>query len=123
MGFIFGYYFLLIVSVLRRDVCVSMDTGTVYIYISDTIWITCDILTANASFCVHVIKSKICHLTWAITFREVWEETMGDSGSFWVALCNMLKPALANLAYVHVKCFVFVFVLIDVYNVSCKVFF
>ena len=32
MGFIFGYYFLLIVSIPRRDVCVTMD-ASIYLYI------------------------------------------------------------------------------------------
>ena len=39
-------------------------------------------------------------MTWAVTFREAWEETMGDQGCYWVVFCNMLKPALGNLAYV-----------------------
>jgi hypothetical protein len=38
-------------------------------------------------------------MTWTVTFREAWEETMGSEGAVWVALCNTLKPALGNLGY------------------------
>jgi amino acid permease len=38
-------------------------------------------------------------MTGSVTFREYWEETMGESGAVIVALVNTLKPALGNLAY------------------------
>lgn len=48
-----------------------------------------------------LLIGKTCQMTWALTYKDVWEETMGpDNGAYWVALSNMLKPALANLAYV-----------------------
>lgn len=50
-----------------------------------------------------LLIGKTCRMTWALTFRDVWEETMGpDNGANWVALSNMLKPALACLAYVSI---------------------
>jgi amino acid permease len=38
-------------------------------------------------------------MTGSATFRECWEETMGERGAVVVALVNTLKPALGNLAY------------------------
>jgi amino acid permease len=46
-----------------------------------------------------LLIGKTCRMTWALSFRDVWQETMGFESAFWVALCNMLKPGLANLAY------------------------
>ena len=42
---------------------------------------------------------KICGMTLSVTFREVWEDTMGYQGGVVVSLTNMLKPGLGNLAY------------------------
>lgn len=39
----------------------------------------------------------------AATYREVWEDTMGDAGASLIAIVNMLKPAMGNLAYVSFK--------------------
>lgn len=58
-----------------------------------------------------LLIGKTADLTFgAFTFREIWQETMGTTGSFWVSLCNMLKPALANLAYVSIMCMHVLFV-------------
>jgi hypothetical protein len=46
-----------------------------------------------------LLIGKVCRMTWTVTFREAWEETMGNEGAVWVALCNTLKPALGNLGY------------------------
>lgn len=46
-----------------------------------------------------LLIGKICQRTWTATFREAWEETMGDEGAVWVALSNTLLPALGNLGY------------------------
>mmetsp|Transcript_40699 Transcript_40699/g.85505 ORF Transcript_40699/g.85505 Transcript_40699/m.85505 type:complete len:482 (-) Transcript_40699:249-1694(-) len=43
--------------------------------------------------------AKTCKMTQSVTFREVWEETMGYDGALTVSMVNMLKPALGNLAY------------------------
>ncbi|CAB9530482.1 Putative sodium-coupled neutral amino acid transporter 11 [Seminavis robusta] len=44
---------------------------------------------------------RTCRLTHTATYREVWEQTMGDGQSLAiiVSLVNMTKPALGNLAY------------------------
>lgn len=43
---------------------------------------------------------KTCRLTGsAVTFRQVWEDTMGLEGGAVVSWVNMAKPALGNLAY------------------------
>jgi amino acid permease len=46
-----------------------------------------------------LLIGKTCKLASAATYREVWEKTMGNKMSAAVATVNMLKPALANLAY------------------------
>jgi len=38
-------------------------------------------------------------LTLTTTYREAWESTKGEEGSFFVSLVNATKPFLANLAY------------------------
>ncbi|CAJ1955189.1 unnamed protein product [Cylindrotheca closterium] len=43
--------------------------------------------------------AKTCSLTYSVTFREVWEDTMGNEGASTVSVVNMVKPALGNLAY------------------------
>ena len=50
-----------------------------------------------AYFCLLI--AKVCNITKAATFRECWQDTMGDVGGFIVALVNAVKPALGNLAY------------------------
>lgn len=42
---------------------------------------------------------KVCSITFSNTFREVWQDTVGDNGAIAVSLFNMLKPALGNLSY------------------------
>ena len=48
-------------------------------------------------FCLLIAKS--CHMTKSATFRECWQETMGDQGALIVSVVNTLKPAMGNLAY------------------------
>ena len=42
---------------------------------------------------------KVCSITKSATFRETWEDTMGDDGATAISIVNMVKPALGNLAY------------------------
>jgi amino acid permease len=42
---------------------------------------------------------KVCSITESATFRETWEDTMGNNGATAVSIVNMVKPALGNLAY------------------------
>lgn len=48
-----------------------------------------------------LLISRTCRITRTATYREVWEETMGDSETLaiLVSLINCTKPALGNLAY------------------------
>lgn len=46
-----------------------------------------------------LLIGKTCRMVSAASFREAWSSTMGSRGSFAVAAVNMLKPALADLAY------------------------
>jgi hypothetical protein len=48
-------------------------------------------------FCLLI--AKVCKLTKAATYRECWEETVGDAGGLAVSLVNATKAALGNLAY------------------------
>lgn len=44
----------------------------------------------------HLI-GRVCKITSTATYREAWENTIGEAGSTFVALVIMLKAALANL--------------------------
>jgi len=48
-----------------------------------------------------LLIGRTCRLTRTATYREVWEETMGESETLarLVSLVNTTKPALGNLAY------------------------
>lgn len=48
-----------------------------------------------------LLIGRTCRLTRTATYREVWEETMGNSETLaiLVSLVNTTKPALGNLAY------------------------
>mmetsp|Transcript_8925 Transcript_8925/g.24733 ORF Transcript_8925/g.24733 Transcript_8925/m.24733 type:complete len:478 (-) Transcript_8925:1507-2940(-) len=42
---------------------------------------------------------KICKYTYQVTYRELWRDTVGETGSMVVPLVNALKAGLGNLAY------------------------
>jgi len=64
--------------------------------LSATAWIL--ILGVLAGyFCLLI--AKVCHITKSATYREAWEETVGEEGAMAVAAVNAVKPALGNLAY------------------------
>jgi amino acid permease len=42
---------------------------------------------------------KVCNITKSATYREAWEDTMGENGAVAIATINMIKPSLGNLAY------------------------
>ena len=46
-----------------------------------------------------VLIGKICQITGVATYRELGILTMGPKGAIAMSVCNMLKPALADLAY------------------------
>ncbi|KAL7553015.1 hypothetical protein ACHAWF_016261 [Thalassiosira exigua] len=46
----------------------------------------------------HLI-GRVCQITMTATFREAWENTVGETGSTLVAIIIVLKAALGNLAY------------------------
>ena len=46
-----------------------------------------------------VLIGKVCQMTGVATYRELGILTMGTYGGISMSVCNMLKPALANLAY------------------------
>jgi amino acid permease len=43
--------------------------------------------------------AKVCKMTGRHTYRGIWQETMGHTGSVGVSIANALKAALADLAY------------------------
>ncbi len=45
-------------------------------------------------------QGRVCRVTRTATYREAWEQSVGESGSLVVALANTLKAALGNLSYV-----------------------
>jgi len=45
-----------------------------------------------------LLLGRICRLSSSITFRDAWENTI-EHGANVVSLCNLLKPAMANLSY------------------------
>jgi amino acid permease len=46
-----------------------------------------------------VLIGKICQMTGVATYRELGILTMGPKGAIALSVCNMLKPALSDLAY------------------------
>jgi amino acid permease len=48
-------------------------------------------------FCLLI--AKVCKITKSVTYRECWENSMGDKGALAVSFVYALKPAMANLAY------------------------
>jgi amino acid permease len=61
---------------------------------------TCWIVAMGAMFAYEFeLIGKVCSITLSNTFREAWQDTIGDKGALAVSLVNMLKPALGNLAY------------------------
>jgi amino acid permease len=42
---------------------------------------------------------KVCSITKRATFRETWEDTMGNNGATAISIVNMVMPAHGNLAY------------------------
>jgi amino acid permease len=46
-----------------------------------------------------VLIGKICQMTGVATYRELGILTMGPKGAIAMSVCNMFKPALADLAY------------------------
>jgi len=42
---------------------------------------------------------RVCEMTGSASYRHAWEETVGSTASFIVALVCTIKPALGNLAY------------------------
>jgi amino acid permease len=53
--------------------------------------------TVFGYFCLLI--AKVCKMTGSATYRECWEETMGDRGALAVALVAALVPAASNLAF------------------------
>ncbi len=41
---------------------------------------------------------KVCSITMSNTFRETWQDTVGQRGAVAVSLVNLLKPGLGNLS-------------------------
>lgn len=57
------------------------------------------IFVVGAIFCYHfLLIGRICKNTCTFTYREAWEETVAKFPAF-VALCNLIKPAMGNLSY------------------------
>ena len=45
------------------------------------------------------LVARVCRITHAATYREMWAETVGESGAIAVPMANALKAGLGNLAY------------------------
>jgi amino acid permease len=61
-----------------------------------TVWIV--IMGAIFGYYFQLI-GKVCNITKSATYREAWEDTMGENGAVAIATINMIKPSLGNLAY------------------------
>ena len=63
--------------------------------ISATMWI---VLLGGMFGYFCLLIAKICHKTRATTYRECWENTMGDGGGVAVSIVTVLLPAQGNLS-------------------------
>lgn len=45
------------------------------------------------------LVARVCRMTHAATYREMWAETVGQAGAIAVPMANALKAGLGNLAY------------------------
>ena len=45
------------------------------------------------------LVARVCRITRAATYREMWAETVGEAGAIAVPMANALKAGLGNLAY------------------------
>lgn len=93
----FVFFFPLSFSVLSLSGGMAIYSNTsLSACLTATFWIT--ILGAvSGYFCLLI--GKVCQITRSASYREAWEETVGEEGAIAVALVNAIKPALGNLAY------------------------
>ena len=63
--------------------------------ISATLWI---VLLGGMFGYFCLLIAKICHKTRSTTYRECWENTMGDGGGVAVSIVTVLLPAQGNLS-------------------------
>lgn len=45
------------------------------------------------------LVGKLCRFTYQVTYREIWMDTVGETGAMAVPFVNAFKAALGNLAY------------------------
>ena len=45
------------------------------------------------------LVARVCRITHAATYREMWAETVGEAGAIAVPMANAFKAGLGNLAY------------------------
>jgi amino acid permease len=82
-------------GVLSLSGGIAMYSNSPRALISASFWIV--ILGAIFGyFCLLI--GKVCKITKSVTYRECWENSMGDKGALAVSFVYALKPAMASLA-------------------------